>query len=210
MAAGHEIVVDPDPAGDLDGVRAFLLGTALGVLLTQRGHLMLHGNAVRVGDGCVVCVGPSGAGKSTLAAGFARRGFALLADDLVMVDEQCRVSPGIPRIKLWADMAQAMSIDTAPLRRVRPNLEKFSYLVQDSFADAAVPVRAIYSLVTTNADEVSVKRLAGFAKFREVRANTYRPQFVEVMAMRERYLAVVGFTLDTMVDAILEDVGEPG
>lgn len=226
ITGGHEIQIDPDPSGDAAGVRTFLLGTALGVALSQRGHVTLHGNAVRIGDGCLVCVGPSGAGKSTLAAGFARRGFAVLSDDLVMVDEHGRVPPGIPRIKLWADMAAAMAIDTAPLARIRHTLEKFSYPVRDGYAEAAVPVRAIYGLVGTNADTVSIRHLQGFAKFRAVRANIYRPQFVEAMGQRELYLArctqlaatvsvawiarpALGFTLDALVDAILEDVGGP-
>lgn len=225
IAHGNEIIVDPFLPGDQGSVRTFLLGTALGVALAQRGHLLLHGNAIRIGDGCVVCVGRSGAGKSTLAAGFRRRGFALFADDLVMVDDQCRVAPGVPRIKLWADMTLAMEIDTSPLRRIRPNLEKFSYPVWDNFAETALPIRAIYRLVTTNADAVSIEHIADFAKFGEVHANTYRPQFIDVMAMREQTMAfcarlaakipvarasrpVHGFTLDILVDAILEDLGE--
>ena len=227
IAAGRDIMVDCDPAGDMDGIRAFLLGTALGVLLAQRRHLMLHGNAIRVGDGCVVCVGASGMGKSTVAAGFYRRGFSLLTDDLVMVDDHRRVTPGLPRIKLWADATQALAIDTTSLRRIRPTLEKFSYPVRAEFPDTAVPIRAVYVLAINNCDSVTIELLAGFAKFNEVRSNIFRPQFVEAMEQRELCLSrcarlaaevrvariarpVRGFTVDHVVDTILNDMGEGG
>ena len=223
IAAGQKIVIDRDQAGDMDGIRAFLLGTALGVLLAQRRHLMLHGNAIRVGEGCVVCVGPSGMGKSTLAAGFHRRGFPLLTDDLVMVDDHRCVTPGLPRIKLWADTTQALAIDTAPLRRIRPKLEKFSYPVPAGFADTVMPVHAVYTLAITNGDIVTIEPLAGFAKFNEVRSNIYRPQFVEAMGQRSLYLSLCarlaadirvariarparGFTVDRVIDTILDDL----
>ena len=67
-------------------VRLFLLGTVLGAVLTQRGYLTLHANAVRVGEHAALVMGPSGAGKSTLAAELSRRGLDLLADDVVPVD----------------------------------------------------------------------------------------------------------------------------
>ena len=209
----------------MDGIRAFLLGTALGVLLSQRRYLVLHGNAVRIGDGCIVCVGASGMGKSTIAAGFHRRGFSLLTDDVVMVDDQRQVAPGLPRVKLWADAAQALAIDTTPLRRIRPTLEKFSYPVCTGFANAATPIRTVYVLTITNGDAVEIEPLSGFTKFKEVRSNIFRPQFVEAMGQRALCLSLCsrlaantrvariarpsrGLTVDAVIDTILDDIGE--
>jgi hypothetical protein len=107
---GNSIRIDPEPGADDDSLRLFLLGSALGALLMQRGYLVLHGNAIRVGNQCLVCVGDPGAGKSTLAAGFMQRGYAVLADDVVPVDEGCRALPGFPRIKLWQDAVDKLGI----------------------------------------------------------------------------------------------------
>ena len=221
IAGGREIIIDRDLGGDPAAFRPFLLGTALGVMLMQRGALVLHGSAVRVGEGCVVFVGPSGAGKSTLAAGFLRRGFGVLADDLVTVDDEGRVLPGVPRIKLWAHATRAMAIDTTGLQRIRPNLDKFSYPTLDGLDRIPVPVRAIATLGTTNRNLVSLTCLEKFAKFKAVSANVYRPQFIEAMALRRRYMeqctrlaAAVpvmrlvrpqdGFTVDLLVDQVLQ------
>jgi len=65
---GAQIVVEPRPGTPLANVRLFLLGSAMGMLIHQRGLLPLHGNSIEI-DGCAFAfVGQSGAGKSTLAA----------------------------------------------------------------------------------------------------------------------------------------------
>jgi hypothetical protein len=120
ITQGNEIIIDPEIDIDEDSIRVFLLGPVIGALLFQRGYLVLHGNAIRIGDQCMVCVGHSGVGKSTLAAGFMQRGYDILADDVVPVDEFCQALPGFPRIKLWQDVADKLAINTTDLRRLRP------------------------------------------------------------------------------------------
>ena len=82
VRGGSEIIIDRHPAASDDDVRLFLLGSAFGALLHQRGILALHGSTVKVGDGCVVFLGRSGMGKSTLATILARRGYPCLGDDV--------------------------------------------------------------------------------------------------------------------------------
>jgi hypothetical protein len=94
----------------------------------------------------MVYVGYSGAGKSTLAAGFMQRGYAVLADDVVPVDSLCRALPGFPRIKIWQDVADKLAINTADLRRIRPNTEKFNYPLGQLFTDQPLPIRWVYLL----------------------------------------------------------------
>ncbi|NEX18412.1 MAG: hypothetical protein C1943_17865 [Halochromatium sp.] len=79
---GREILVDPLPDADPGDVRLWLLGTALGALLHQRGLLPLHVSALALSGGAYAFCGDSGAGKSTLAAALHRRGLALLTDDV--------------------------------------------------------------------------------------------------------------------------------
>ncbi len=134
-----------DPAvGDQD-LRTFLLGSAVGALLIQRGLLVLHGNALVKEGRAIVCLGHSGAGKSTLAFALMRQGWQLLADDLVAISPDGQVLPGIPRIKLWEDAAAAFGLDPAVLPPVRQGLRK--YLILGSAIDLArrpVPLQAIY------------------------------------------------------------------
>ncbi|MCX5944363.1 MAG: hypothetical protein NTZ53_03445 [Cyanobacteria bacterium] len=130
--------------GDQD-LRTFLLSSAVGALLIQRGLLVLHGNALVKDGKAIVCLGHSGAGKSTLAYALMRQGWQLLADDLVAITSDGRVLPGIPRIKLWEDAAVAFGLVPSQLQPVRQGLRK--YLISGSAIDLApqpVPLQSIY------------------------------------------------------------------
>ena len=85
MRDGNQIVIDAAPDATDRNVRLFLLGSALGALLHQRGLLPLHANAIDLGGGAVAFSGHSGAGKSTIAAWFHDRGHRILADDVCVV-----------------------------------------------------------------------------------------------------------------------------
>lgn len=225
---GQRIVVDPWPDIDADSVRIFLLGSALGVLLFQRGRLVLHGNAIRIGDACMICVGRSGAGKSTLAAGFMQRGYAILADDVVPLDEQGHALPGFPRIKLWQDSADKLGIATTELRRVRPQADKYNVPLLARFADQPLPVRWIY-IIDNEGDAsdgdalIESELLTGMHCFSHLHEHTYRIEFLAGMKLQTTHLQqcgqlagrarikrvrrpATGFHLDALIDYLLADM----
>jgi hypothetical protein len=223
VSGGDSIVIRPDGDPDEDSLRVFLLGSGLGALLFQRGLLVLHGNAIRVGDQCLICVGASGTGKSTLATAFLRRGHDLLADDVVPVAQDCSVLPGFPRIKLWQDTADRFDIRTAGLRRIRPAMEKYDYPVRDRYAGEPLPARWVYMLTTHKSPETSFADITGMDRFLPLRHNTYRVRFMEGMALKATHLKLCGtlagrihlaritrpedgFDIDGLVDRILADV----
>jgi hypothetical protein len=105
------MIVEPLPHVDEHVLRLYLLGPALGVLLQQRGLLVLHASAVAIGERVVAFVGESGWGKSTTAAALERRGHTVVADDVCALhlrgSEDPLVFPAIPRLKLDAAPALA-------------------------------------------------------------------------------------------------------
>ncbi len=223
VQGGHTILMDPEPGVDEDSLRVFLLGSALGALLFQRGHLVLHGNAIRIGDQCMVCVGHSGAGKSTLTAGFMQRGHQILADDVVPVDAQCRALPGFPRIKLWKDVADKMGIDTSALRRIRPNTEKFNLPLDQPLDQSPLPIRWVYILGSDHIDTLRLEPISGMQRFLPLHNNTYRVRFLQGMALKPEHLKLCGqlasqvrlarvtrpdsgFELNGLIDHLLADM----
>lgn len=223
VSNGEHITIDPAPGIDEDSLRVFLLGSAMGALLSQRGHLVLHGNAIRIGDYCMVCVGPSGAGKSTLAAGFLQRGHEVLADDVIPVDDECRALPGFPRIKLWEDAACHLGVNTAGLRRIRPDLRKYDFPLANRFCNQALPIRWVYVMDTHPRPEIRIERTRGMARFASLRDHTYRVRYLDGLPLRGTHLRRCGelgnrihlgqvtrpnhgFELDRLVDAILDDM----
>ena len=61
----------------------------------QRGRLVLHGNALHKNGRTIACLGPSGAGKSTLAYFLIKNGWNLISDDLLAINKNGEVYPGI-------------------------------------------------------------------------------------------------------------------
>jgi hypothetical protein len=177
VRSGREVLVDPAPGADPLTVRAFLLGTVLGALMTQRGHLVLHGNAFRVGDACAVVVGRSGAGKSTLAAELQRRGHDVLADDVVPVDGLGNALPGHPRIKLWEDAVTRLGVDPDDLERVAGPLAKFQLPLARTVT-SPLPVRWIYVLERHDEPDLTVTPVRGMETFELLHEHTYRNELV--------------------------------
>jgi len=86
----------------LDEVRWYLLHLVFPFVLRLRGSLSLHACAVALPGGASVFLGESGDGKSTLAAAFAREGFPVLADEVVVLPHGPRplCLPGLPYLRL--------------------------------------------------------------------------------------------------------------
>ena len=184
---GAEIIVHPKPNADDASVRLFLLGSAFGAILSQRSLLTLHGNAIRIGDRCLICVGDSGAGKSTLAAGFMRRGFDVLSDDVAPIDSSGWAIPGFPRMKLWQDAADTLGIETRGLARIRPELEKYNVPLISQGSD---PVRVawIYALTKGPSADLEIERVTGAEKYKLLYDYTYRMEFIQGMNRQAEHL----------------------
>lgn len=183
---GRLITVQPQSGATDDALRLFLLGSALGIALAQRGHLVLHGNAFRVGDRCAVVLGHSGAGKSTLAAEMHRRGHAVLSDDVVPVDADGNAIPGWARIKLWQDALDRLGRPSADLARVAPAHDKFHVPIERAALEP-LPVRWVY-LLDRHDGPLRLSPITGAEVFACLHEHGYRNE-VLVGALRRTHFA---------------------
>ncbi len=199
---GRELLVDPAPGADPAQLRLYLLGTMLGAAMMQRGHLVLHGNAVRIGDACAVVVGHSGAGKSTLAAEFAARGLPVLSDDVVPIDASGHALPGRPRIHLWSDALARLGVDPGRLERVHHHHDKFVLPLDD--AVEPVPVRWIYVLERHAGQELALLPVRGAGTYPLLHEHTYRREFVTgAEASREHLRQCAALTRTARLSRVL-------
>jgi hypothetical protein len=164
-------------------LRTYLLGSAFGALLIQRGLLVLHGNALERDGRAIVCLGASGAGKSTLACALMQQGWRLLADDLVAITPEGMVLPGIPRIKLWEDASRSFGFSPELLIPVAAGIAKYLMPVdQLRPAPAAARLAQLYLLQREPWNGISpLKRLAignEQMAMAELLNQLYRPTFV--------------------------------
>lgn len=228
ITGGHRITYERYPGAADDEVRLFLLGSGVGAIMMQRGHVLIHGNAVVIPgrEGAVVCIGDSGAGKSTTAVAMMRRGWQVLSDDVCPLTGDDAILPGTGHARLWQDAAQRLGIDTGDLRRTRGEDAKFIVPLGRAHCATSQPVRAFYWLVPDEVDRVSVQRVQGFEAFRVLRNNAYRPEYLRVLGVEAHYLRRLaalgaripvfrisrpteGFDVDGLVDAIVANEGSP-
>jgi hypothetical protein len=203
--AGHEVIIDPVPGVEPRALRLFLLGTVMGAVMMQRDHLVLHGNAFRVGDACAVVVGHSGAGKSTLAAEFDRRGFDVLSDDVVPINADCFAIPGYPRIKLWDDALERLGVETNGLERINDAHEKFQLPLHRN-AIEALPLRWIYVLERHAGSELTIEAVHGPQPVARHLEQCARLASVVRLARVRRPVATM--TAECTAAAILADIAE--
>lgn len=193
IAAGARISIEPAPEAPPRDIELFLTGSAFGLMLQQRGLVVLHANALSDGARALCVLGPSGAGKSTLAARLCAKGFPLLSDDVSAVEITSSlppmVLPGIPRFRLWGDAATALGIDHSSLRRVRDSADKY-VLAADHVAAAPVPLSALYVLDrAVDANASRFEALRGVEAVAALMANSYRGQYLHHTGTNETHFA---------------------
>ena len=193
ITGGGHILIEPLEGARQANVRLYLLGSALGILLHQRGQLPLHANAVEIKGRAFAFVGRSGAGKSTLAALFHDMGHRILADDVCVVrfaaDGQALAAAGIPRLRLWKETLLALGRE--------PAAYEFSYAGDESWEKYdvpldqvnvdEVPLGGIYVLDV--GDRFDVTPLSGLEAAQVVFENTYRGRFVRSAGNPARHWA---------------------
>jgi hypothetical protein len=149
ITAGREIVVELEPSVTERDASGFVLGTAFGILLHQRGALVLHGSAVAKNGRAIAICGHSGAGKSTLAAALCGDGCEFVTDDICVVslDGERRpvVLPDGRQLKLWRESIDRLDLAARQGDAVRETFAK--YFIEPQMSVAAPPhLSAIYVL----------------------------------------------------------------
>lgn len=188
IEGGREIIVDACSELEERNVRLFLLGSAFGALLHQRGMLPLHANAVEVKGSAVAFMGEAGAGKSTLAAWLSGRGFRLIADDVCVIGFEETgtpyAAPGLPRLRLWLEALHASGRKAQGLERSYVKsaaaMDKFDVpMERHCVATDNVPIAALYLL--ERGEAFSVRLLKGVEAAEAIFAHTYRGSYVAAM-----------------------------
>jgi hypothetical protein len=189
---GREIMIQPQDGASERNIRLFLLGSALGAIIHQRGLLPLHANAIEIAGRAVAFMGHSGAGKSTMAAWFLDRGHRILADDVCVVvpDAQGRplAYPGIPRLRLWREALEQSGRGTDGLELAFDDMDKFNLPTPRASRSGPIPLSHVYLLEKAEERGPEIEPLAGVAAVNALVANTYRGGYLARMGGTRRHL----------------------
>ncbi|QNM83402.1 hypothetical protein H8M03_03410 [Sphingomonas sabuli] len=209
VSGGSTILVDAEAEVPAENVRVFLLGSAFGLLLHQRGILPLHANAVVIDGHAYVFMAESGGGKSTLAAWFQDQGYALLTDDVAAIGRNDAgnpvVFPGVMRLRLWRDALEASGRDTVDFRRSfkgETTYEKYDVPVSETAkADRAYALGGIYIL--NRGDSFRIQAIHGVDAVHALFEHSYRGGFVyDVGAEREHFSECVRIAKSIMIHEV--------
>ena len=185
--AGTEIWTEwPEPL-TLEDATTYLLGPIMGFVMLLRGVICLHASAIAIGSDAIALLGPAGSGKSTTAAAFAERGFSILAEDVVTLDDrgdQFLVRPAYPCIRLWPASVKALYGSESRLPKLTPNWDKcYLDLTErpEQFQQQSLPLAAIYLLGERRDDSKApfVKQIDRAEGLMSLVANTYATKLMD-------------------------------
>lgn len=192
VTEGREVLIEAVDGASESDLRVFLMGSAFGALLYQRGVLPLHASSVRVSGSCVAFLGESGDGKSTQAAVLHRAGYPVAGDDIcpVSISGETNVVAdcGFPRLKLWSDALDSLGVDRNGLERSCVDRDKYDVVTYDPDRLKRMPLAAAYLLeYAADRHDVGIERIRGQSCLPQMLRHTYRYCFVDGLDCTQRH-----------------------
>jgi hypothetical protein len=188
---GKTVDVAVSPDADRAAARLFLLGSARGALIHQRGELPLSATTIVAPNWKTVAICcPSAIGKSTIAAALCRRGWLLVAEDITRVSWNGTMAvawPSADRIKLWRDACEMVGENADSLERVRDGMEKYFLPVRASATPTALHL-AVRLRVAPDLDSIE---MAAVDRVELLSESTFRTRWIDAMGRRPEHARVV-------------------
>src|SRR5215216_3185395 len=168
----------------LEDTSTYLLGPVMGFVMLLRGVVCFHASAVAIGNEAIALLGPAGSGKSTTAAAFSDRGYSILAEDVVTLDDRVDhflVRPAYPCIRLWPASVKELYGSETQLPKLTPNWDKRRLDLSERFQGQPLPLAAIYLLGERSDDPAApfVELLDMSEGLMSLVANTYATKLMD-------------------------------
>lgn len=227
-AALSRLTIRPVVGVDLKLLSVLVAGTALALLLTMRGDVVLHASAVQVDQGAVAFIGGSGMGKSTMATLCCARGALLITDDVLrmsLAEDRLTCALGATEVRLRKSAEDLLArFETPPDRRSTGDAR--DALATMTAVDQRIPLEAIVVPIPDKAAAAGstlvsrlpaadallllsrFPRLLGWTDTEAIRRQFY--QLADVVTKVPVHLAELPWGppfSDDMVDSVLEGLG---
>ena len=119
---GNKITIEYLPNTDLEEIRKYILGSALGLLLFQRNIIALHGSSIVINNNAIIISGNIGAGKTSTTLSLVNKGYSFLTDDVASVIKDINgtynVHHCIPYQKLCLNTIESLGYDKNKLIQI--------------------------------------------------------------------------------------------
>lgn len=172
-------------------LRFLILGQGFGTLSMQRGNLVLHSSAIKVGDGAVAFTGWCGSGKSTIATAMNRKGYPFITDDILRIKFDTKldlpiVFPSFPHVRLWDDSLKFLAENPRLHEKIHPEVEKYSYKVNTGFFLDHIPLTTVF--IIENSDKYEIEPLKPQDALIELIKNSYAQNLFSNIDKSENFI----------------------
>ena len=178
---------------NLNTTQDWIQGLATAILLMQRGHLVLHGNAFSYGQRAFILAGDSESGKSSLAASFHQRGALFQSDELsCFKNDSAKLLPGFPFLRLWPETISSLKLNELQTRTLWDKENKLALDTSTQrYNDVLKADYLIFLSCEHDCQKVSLEKLCGLSKLEYFLKSLYRPEFLEIMDPDQHYMKQV-------------------
>lgn len=192
VSNGRNIIVEPDEGCNMEYIKVFLLGSAIGMLMFQRNIIAIHGGTIEIDGQGIILTGHTGAGKSTLNSAFRKEGYRFLSDDVSALGKddtgKIVVHPAYPQAKLCRDtilkLGYSLNNFSSLIDRER---DKYSIPLIKEFVGHTVPLGGIFEITVDDAEEVGIVEVLGTEKMKLILRNIYRIEISRLLGLEKEY-----------------------
>jgi hypothetical protein len=178
-----EIIIHPYPNADPCAIRLFVFSIIFSVLIYKHDMMAIHSCSVMHEGKAIIFSGDSGAGKSTIALGFHNKQFEVLNDDISTVFFDTNGLPlvhvGNTRLRLWPQSLHDFGFNIDEFKRVRPEIEKFSFPLLRSRNPDPVALKAVFLISVGDGENIEKRKLNGIELFENLKRSTFSQKLVE-------------------------------
>lgn len=177
-------------------VNEILLNYCMSVVAYQRNMIMIHGSGINYNGETLIISGESGAGKSSLADEMLERGYKLMADDVVAIDQDegnIYAYPAYPMRKLCVDVLERKGIDKNNLIPIKDDeREKYGIILKDEYYPDKAVLGAMVIIRKGSVKNVIVEEVTGGDKLKYLTSNFIRKEiFNKVCDIKESIVKAI-------------------
>lgn len=188
---GEVILFEPEQGVPAEACAPYLQGTGIGMLLNQRGEIVLHASAAAVDGKAMLFCGKSGEGKSTLAAALSVLGYATFSDDVsrITFDQAGRpfVSADARQLKLNEETIDFLNLEERRGGAVLQGSAKAYVSPPAQWGVEDLPLGAIYLLRSPPTATDRIVRLDAAVALRRLMRRAHRPGMMRGTGQSGRY-----------------------
>lgn len=153
---GNEIIINSDLNLNPDLTRFLILNQGMGILLYQKGYLVLHGSAVNRYGEAIAFVGPSKIGKSTIATILNINDHPIVADDVLAIkfeNDKPLILPSFPILRLRAEAVETLFDKSNSFSHITQS-DKYNYNSNKNFSTTPLPLKRVYILKNSDNNKI--------------------------------------------------------